>query len=631
MRAGPARFVHLWSALKPCCDPWGQMPTAPEIVLSPEQQRAVDSPDAAILVVASAGSGKTEVVARRVERLLRESDGESFRILALSYTLKAADELETRFRSRLGDLARRVDTNTVHGFAHSLLCQHGTRIGLPVEPEVLTRDEDRAELLARWLADEGHPVPEDLTAVLRELDLARARLRSAPLLDEWEAALTASGALDYPSMLTRATELLGLASAQRQLARLYKHVIVDEAQNLTPAQYALLVTLVGGSSAGELGPSTMVVGDEKQSIVSFAGADPTLMSRYAEEFTATRVELRQNFRSAEAIVTVGTAVAAELGQAGNGSPDTSYAAPGLIEAHEAPDELSEGRFVAAWAVDLIESGIPEKALADGERSEVRPDEIAVLARSSASLQTCQAELLALGTQVAMASAPEDWLATTGGKVAFEVIALRSANSHRSTHWQLARLLGVDEADVQTPADLTRVLHDHPDARIRLLAPLTHSDDPAGYIAALEGLEPEVDSDDLWLPAWEADVSQILATWKAFLHRTSHSEQTWGGFRLFVSRQQRGDDLDPGVRLLTIHKAQGREYRAVALVGLNDGQIPDFRAKTADELQSELRAFYVAVSRPSRVLLVTRARSRQTRYGSRNTEPSPYWEYLNHHR
>jgi DNA helicase II / ATP-dependent DNA helicase PcrA len=147
-----------------------------EYQLSEEQEAAVLSNDPAIVVVASAGSGKTEVAARRVERLLAESPGEAFRVLALSYTLKAADELRERFQERLGELHKRVDTNTVHGFAHSLLRQHGTRIGLPVEPEVLVRDEDRAELLARWLETEGRPVPDDLVLLLQRLDVARARL-----------------------------------------------------------------------------------------------------------------------------------------------------------------------------------------------------------------------------------------------------------------------------------------------------------------------------------------------------------------------------------------------------------------------------------------------------------------------
>lgn len=598
----------------------------PDYPLSEKQAAAVDCNDRAIMVVASAGSGKTEVAARRVERILAESPGETFRVLALSYTLKAADELRQRFQERLGELHKRVDTNTVHGFAHSLLRMHGTRIGLPVEPEVLVRVEDRAELLARWLSTDGRPVPDDLIGVLQRLDVARARLSTAPLLGEMEAALESAGALDYSSMLQRATELLGLKSAYRQLRRLYGHVIVDEAQNLTPAQYLLLKALVGMPAEGHV--STMVVGDEKQSIVSFAGADPGLIARFGEEYRATRFELRQNFRSAEAIVAAGDAVASQLGQTPTSVVRaTKYAAAGQIKIYEAPDEHAEGEYVARWVTRLLSDGLPMAALAPGESSVVRPDNIAVLARSATALRPTEAALKAAGLTPAMASSPDDWLATLPGKIAFELVALHSARGHQSTHWQLGRLLRVGEDEVATPALLVEVLQCHDDPGVRALVPLCSTPQPSEFVELAASLIPPYQADDQTLASWEADFSQLAEAWRSFVQQTDRVEQTWGNFRLYVSRQQRGDDLAPGVRLLTIHKAQGREYRAVAVVGLNDGQLPDFRATQGDERVAELRTFYVAVTRASRAVLVTRARSRQTRYGLRSTDPSPFLEYL----
>jgi len=586
----------------------------------------VRSDDRAIVVVASAGSGKTEVAARRVERLLSESSAEAFRVLALSYTLKAADELRERFQERLGELHKRVDTNTVHGFAHSLLRQHGTRIGLPLEPEVLVRDEDRAEVLARWLSTERRPLPEDLVVELRRLDVARAQLGGAPLLEEWQEALDNAGALDYASMLVRATELLGLPSANRQVHRLYGHVIVDEAQNLTAAQYQLLTALIGPATGAHI--PTMIVGDDKQSIVSFAGADPKLVERFASEYAATRFELRQNFRSAAAIVALGDAVATKLGQTPSDvTRATRFAARGQIEVHEAADERAEGNFVASWIGQLLGQGLPAAALAPGESPLLRADDIAVLARSAAALRPTQEALESAGHTPALSSSPEDWLSTLPGKVTFEIIALRSATGHQSTHWQLARLLGVDEAGVTNPAQLARSLAAHGDPGLRSLVPLCSVDTLSEFIAAAAGLDPPDETDDQTLASWDADLRQLVDTWQSFAQQTDLVEQTWGNFRLHVSRRQRGDDLAPGVRLLTIHKAQGREYRAVALVGLNDGQLPDFRAKSKDDQLSELRTFYVAVTRASRVLLVSRARSRDTRYGPRATAPSPYLGFL----
>jgi DNA helicase-2/ATP-dependent DNA helicase PcrA len=596
--------------------------------LSPTQELAVECTDPAIVVVASAGSGKTEVAASRVERLLTESANESFRILALSYTQKAAQELEGRFRERLGDMHTRADTDTIHGFAHALLRQHGTKIGLPVEPEVLTRNEDRAELLARWLVEEGRDVPNDFASVFSDLDLARAKLEDAPYKTEWNAALLSAGAIDYQSMLERATELLALRSARRQLSRLYAHIIVDEAQNLTRSQYELITALVGPPSSDEPHVPILLVGDDKQSIVSFAGADPGLIGQFESEYNATKYELTQNFRSAELIVSLADRVAQDLDQIANPNRETlDYAAKGQVLFQSAADESSEGDLVADWVVGLLDNGLPSEALAPGEPERVLPEEIAVLGRSAASLRGTQRALEARGHSPALASSPDDWLTTVAAKVAFEMIALFSASSHQSTHWQLARLITADEESVRSRESLAQTLEESEDPSLCILAGLCHHTEPDNFFDELAELEPPSDAPDEWLSAWEADRSQLVDSWKQFQLRSDAAARTWGNFRLHVSRVQRGDDLDRGVRLLTVHKAQGREYRAVAVVGLNDGQLPDFRASTSEEVIAELRTFYVALSRPARLLLLTRAESRTTRYGPRSSEPSPFLKYL----
>ena len=106
------------------------MPDLKRSQLSAEQRVVVEYGDSPMLVLASAGSGKTEVVAQRVERLLEESTA-NYRILALSYTRRAASELRTRFSNRVADADRRIHTDTLHGFAHTLILQYGTWIGLP--------------------------------------------------------------------------------------------------------------------------------------------------------------------------------------------------------------------------------------------------------------------------------------------------------------------------------------------------------------------------------------------------------------------------------------------------------------------------------------------------------------------
>ncbi len=140
--------------------------------------------------------------------------------------------------------------------------------------------------------------------------------------------------------------------------------------------------------------------------------------------------------------------------------------------------------------------------------------------------------------------------------------------------------------------------------------------------ALPGLMESVRTMQLEDDNWLSDRDQLMDTWAKFAELVGPTDRTFGNFCQHIYRAQRGDRLASGVRLLTVHKSQGKEFRAVAIVGCNEGQFPDFRAR-GDALNDELRTFYVAISRASRVLLLTRSTRRQTRYGDRQTEWSRF--------
>jgi DNA helicase-2/ATP-dependent DNA helicase PcrA len=579
------------------------------------QHEAVSSRSRSLVVVAGAGSGKTEVVARRVERLLLESVQEDYRVLAVSYTVKAADELRDRLASRLGDLHRRVEADTVHGFALSLLRQHGTRIGLPLEPEVLSRDEDRYELLASWLSQQGDSALPDPASTFREIDLARARQQDAPYMNEWRDALASVGALDFPAMLDRAIELMESPIVRRALRSVFEHVVVDEAQNLTYAQYQLLTMIIGTPGTDQM--KVMVVGDERQSIVGFAGADSTLISRFAREYGATRIELNTNYRSAKAIVDLSRSVAAAM-RMPHGDVKVEFPAIGSVHVHAFPSESSEAAGVALWIQNLLVSGLDPHSLAPGEAASVTAEQIAVLGRSAAVLRPTREALGSLGIPSASASTPAEWVTSPPGQAVLESIAIRSTSNPFASRRRLALLCGHDpDSTWQSLADELRLSNDPDIARLSQVA---EAETPSELITTLD--EIEIDA-----PDWSDDVAQLRGAWASFVDRTPVAARSFAEFRQHIARTQRGDSMDPGVRLLTVHKAQGQEFRAVAVVGCNEGQFPDFRASSADGLLAELRTFYVAVSRPARSLLLTRSKSRQTRFGPKPTEPSQFLSYV----
>ena len=588
----------------------------PPLTLSPSQEQAVVSDSPAIVVVAGAGSGKTEIVAHRIERLLQASRSDDYRVLAMSYTVKAADELRGRLAQRLGDLHRRVDADTIHGFALSLLRQHGTRVNLPPEPEVISRLEDRVELLSTWLVDGGRSVPIDLPEVIGQLDLARAKVESAPFLDDMRDALAARGAIDFPGMLELATELVEDSWLTGYLKRIYGQLVVDEAQNLTRAQYRLLTGVIGAPNTAPI--QTMLVGDERQSIVGFAGADRSLMARFISEYGAERIELHTNYRSAQRIIDLGRRVAKALGQPSDASSNVQFPAPGSVTTQLLDNEPEEGVAVATWISRILTDGLDPAIAAPGETTFVQPDQIAVIARGSASLRFTRNALDDLAIEHASGSTEDDWVTSTVARVVVDLVAHRSAPDHVTIRRHLTALCGYP--DGRQWSSLEDLLMGAPQAEVSVLVDASRTDTPAEMMRAVEGLT----IDD---PEWTSDLGQLLDAWSTFIDTVAASGVTFGNFRQHILRMQRGDTMGSGVRLLTVHKAQGREFKAVAIVACNDGQFPDFRATADEALDEELRAFYVAVSRPSRALLLTRAGRRETRYGYRSTVASPFLELV----
>ncbi len=599
-----------------------------EYSLTTEQQKIVESKVPAVLVKAAAGTGKTEILARRIESFLDQADNGYAHVMAITYTTRAADELKRRLKARIGDLPSRITAQTIHGFVHNMLLYHGTHVGLPVDFQVLSNNEDRVELFQRFNDTNSYPDEK----LLSKLDWARAKMRDHPHLELWRRALSNAGAVDFSEMLTKAYELLLIPAFARLYARVYGLIIVDEAQNLTEQQYQL-ITALAGSPVDVVGPRIpiMLLGDPKQSIIQFAGADNTLMDRFAKEYDAKEFALNKNFRSAENLATLARNVARKLeNQSFANDEKLTYPAPGRIEMREYPDEKAEGTYIADWVDRLLQEGLPQEALGKDEHCYLTPEDIAVLARSSSALRFANSFLNERGHETALAYSNKDFMATSLGRISILLMRRHSTQHKMTAGWGLCRELNIPDFNADKDEKVTATLRTHllDDSNLGVLIPLLDAETPMDFVSALKGCNlPENGTPDPLLTGWHDDQEFISDTWQEFANSTRAADQSWAQFSLHMDRSLRGRDLGPGVRLLTVHKAQGREFKAVAVIGMNDGQFPDFRATSKEDKKSELNIFYVAVTRASRVLLLTRARQRNTQYGPRNTEPSPYLKYL----
>lgn len=602
--------------------------TPHDLELTSEQQAIVDSNASALVVTAPAGTGKTEALTRRTERFVRDPASGHTRALVVTYTTRAANEFTERLRSRVGKLMQRITADTVHGYSQALLTSHCSHVGLPLDFLVLSNDADRADLLASY---DGSLCTDDCAQLFRDLDLVRAKGESHPRLGLWRDALKDKGAVDFSEMIAKATEVLRIPAIGEMMCRIYGLVIVDEAQNLTHQQYDFLAALIGRKSPnGHPLVSTTLLGDPNQSVTRFAGGDGKLMERFAKEYCAEKIQLSRNFRSSCRLARVERLVSQQLGRDHNRAENGSQSmAEGVVDYQEFEDEQGEADFIAQWVTELLDAGLPSQALFVGESNKLHEDDIAVLARNGSALNATSDALMAKEHKIARAHKDRDLMSSDLGAATLELMRYRSERHRTLARAALARDFGiepqpsVDDAVGDPGKFAVNTMRADDDQHFSILEPLMFAESPMIFVESLADCHLPDNACSTSLANWAADRCLINQAWSEFANTTPVKERSWTRFVLHFERMARGRDLGTGVRLLTVHKAQAREFKAVAIVGMNNGQFPDFRATSPEAELSELQTFYVAVTRASRVLLLTRASKRPTRFGDRPTEPSPF--------
>lgn len=248
------------------------------LVPSPAQLRAIEAPPGPVLVVAGPGAGKTFCLIGRIQHLIGRVGIQPGRICAVTFTNKAADEIAERLRLVLGPAAEEITRGTLHALCLGILRDHGGLVGLRRGFGVA--DEDYQRRVLRRLK-----VPrESINAVLALF--GRHRLQHAPLtagdlelFRNYRDALRARNLLDYDDLIALAGELLRChAEASAAIRARWDCVLVDEFQDLSLAQYEVVTGLVEGHR------HCFAVGDDEQSIFSWAGADAAILDRFRVDF-----------------------------------------------------------------------------------------------------------------------------------------------------------------------------------------------------------------------------------------------------------------------------------------------------------------------------------------------------------
>jgi DNA helicase-2/ATP-dependent DNA helicase PcrA len=542
--------------------------------LTEAQRRAVLCEDMPLCVLAAAGSGKTTVLARRVARRILDGSARAEHALVVTFTRKAARELRERL-GRLG-VSNRVRAGTFHAMALAQLRQHWSDRG--VRPLALV--DDPARIVRAVLGGRGAD-PATAAAIAGELHWAQVRMVSPDL---YAAAAVSEGrdtllaispgeiaefyrafldekqrrhVIDLDDLVTRCAWLLendeGVAAAQRWRIR---HLFVDEFQDVNPAQWRLLRAWLG------TGNDLFVVGDPRQAIYAWNGADPTLLDRLPDLLPGTSVlPLDDNHRSTPQVVEAARAV---LG-AGPGRASRPDGPCPVVEGFD--DDDHEAAAVARWLRRAHRPGRPWSHLA-------------VLARTNGRLEPVARALARAGIPYRLGGGAQESAA-----VRAILSELRRVPRTRHLRSALAELV------------MTR------QARVSEGVPSPGGDG--------ENLVPG------GLPSFLARLADE--------HAVEFPDASVGDFLEWMAAGGEADvELeDPDrVELSTFHRAKGLEWPAVAVVGLEEGMVPIAYATTPDAVAEEHRLLYVALTRAEDELWCSWARQRRVGGRTWSCGPSP---------
>ena len=289
-----------------------------DIVLSYKQQEIVNFRDGALLVKASAGSGKTRVLTERVKKL---AESTRRKILAITFTNKACEEIKNRIKEQNSDLLKKVDVFTFHGFCNSVLEKHGTYIGYAKLPEIISSQDEIYALMEETVKatptiynkyqqldiKEKKKVIYDAIELVSKIkrnfipdeELYASNQDGVILYFAYRSLMQSMNAIDFDDMLLLVYKLF---TTNVRIADLYRrnydYICIDEAQDLNNAQYRLLRSL-----ANDGYQNVMMVGDAKQSIYAFNGSGNEFMLKYfVDDYHPVVFELSENYRSAHEIL-----------------------------------------------------------------------------------------------------------------------------------------------------------------------------------------------------------------------------------------------------------------------------------------------------------------------------------------
>ena len=564
--------------------------------LNPEQQRAVDCPDGPLLIIAGAGSGKTRTLTARLKRILEEGTAPS-RVVAITFTNKAAEEMRRRVadaqekskkHSALGD----PFIGTFHSYGARILRAEAEHFGRTNAFSIFDDDDSLSLLkkIAKAMKAEGGDPPSPARILKRAyaiknnlLDIHEERdpeIREA--LVRYERLLEEQNAFDFGDLIEKPVRLLRKnLDVLKKYQGLTDHILVDEYQDVNPAQYELVKFLASGHR------SLSVVGDDAQAIYGWRDAKVEHFLRFSEDWPDVKViKLEQNYRSTKNVIEGAGAVVARNTFQHPKELWTENHVGELIRVVGAKNAEEEAGYIAS-TIRSIPKTFPSTAILYRTNAQSRALEQALI------VENIPYRIFG-GVKFYERKEVKDLLA-----------ALRVATNPRD-------LISRERLEKALPKKIARELSDTLPERAQTLGHLELISfflNEANYFSMLRHEYPNAEERI-------ENINELITfaagfeTLQEFLERASLLQSTDTPSKTLFASLPRGGAVRGGytlapISLMTIHMAKGLEFDRVFVACASEGILPhQMSYGSLAELEEERRLMYVAMTRARHALTLS---------------------------
>jgi len=646
-----------------------------EARLNEPQIQAVRAIEGPVLIIAGAGSGKTRVITYRIAHMLERGIPQAA-ILALTFTNKAAREMQTRVKELTGKKLQSLTVSTFHSFGLKIIRDEAELLGYRKNFSVYD-ETDKISLIKESLREcRMNPGKVDLYALSQFFSKIKNKLSQwtdgadmQPVYDEYQQSLKIYNAVDFDDLLTIPLELFEKRSDIAQKYRQkYRYIMVDEFQDTSLIQYRLMKLLTDGENA-----NCCVVGDDDQSIYSWRGANYENILMFEKDFPSRiEIKLEQNYRSTSTILDAANGVISH----NTGRKEKNLWSPKEggkpIELFYPENERSEADFIAEQIRHLTimedykyhDFGVLTRtnSLARNIEESFLADNIPYRVSGGTSFFQ-RKEIKDITSYMRVIANPSDDVSLLRiintprrgiGKTTIASLSEIAKRNHSSIWDSLSRLnyershgqqgLFQDQKALTELEEFSALIENF---RTLMLERRSEAGKPWKLSGCVRTLADDVDywgylvmehgKDEKkarWkysnieyfirmIENWESDPDNLDAGLYPWLNRIS-----------LITRDDGEDDREGKVNLMTIHSAKGLEFPVVFIAGAEEGLIPHERSmgegeenEDAGNIEEERRLFYVAITRAREKLFITSCQKRRRLQNTVDCSPSPFLDEI----